>query len=68
MSDDTIISRIDLLTTRWLKMKKGMTWIILAKETWTEQIRKTTSGNLEKLMNAEFVEKAPNSIVRMWSN
>ena len=65
VTDDTIISRVGLLTTRWLKMKKIMAWVILAKEIWTKQIKKPTSYNLEKLMNVELLEKAANSIVKM---
>ena len=65
VTDDTIISRIDLLTTRWLKMKKIMAWVILAKEIWTKQIKKPTSDNLEKRMNVELLENAGNSIVKM---
>ena len=64
-TNDTIISRIGLLTTRWLKMKETMAWLILAKEIWTKQIRKSTSDNLKKLMNVELLEKAANSIVKM---
>ena len=51
VTHDTIISRIGMLTTRWLKMKKVMAWVILAKEIWTKQIKYPTSDNLEKLMN-----------------
>ena len=65
VTDDTIISRIGLLTTRWLKMKKIMAWVILAKEIWTKQIKKPTFGNLEKLMNVELLEKVANIIVKM---
>ena len=64
-TDDIIISRIDLLTTKWLKMKKIMAWVILAKEIWTKRIKKPTSDNLRKLMNVELLEKAANSIVIM---
>ena len=31
VTDGTIISKISLLTTRWLKMKKTMAWVIPAK-------------------------------------
>ena len=65
VTDDTVISRVGLLTTSWLKMKKIMAWVILAKEIWTKQIKKPTSDNLEKLMNVEGLEKAANSIVKM---
>ena len=65
VTDDTIISRIGLLTTRGLKMKKIMAWVILAKEIWTKQIKKPTFGNLEKLMNVELLEKVANIIVKM---
>ena len=65
VTDDTIISRIELLTTRWLKMKKIMAWVILAKEIWTKQIKKPTSDNLEKRMNVELLENAADSIVKM---
>ena len=65
VTDGTIISRIGLLTTIRLKMKKIIAWVILAKETWTKQIKKPTSGNLEKLMNVELFEEAANSIVKM---
>ena len=66
MTDDTIILRIGSLTTTWLKMKKIMACVILAKEIWTKQIKKPTSGNLEKLLNVELLEKAANSsIVKM---
>ena len=65
VTDEAIISRIGLLTTRWLKMKKIVAWVILAKEIWTKQIKKPTSDNLEKLMNVELLEKAANSIVKM---
>ena len=65
VTDDTIISRIGLLTAKWFKMKKIMAWVIQAKEVLTEQIRKPTSENLEKLMNVELLEKAANSIVKM---
>ena len=64
-TDDIIISRIGLLTTKWLKMKKIMAWVILAKEIWTKRIKKPTSDNLRKLMNVELLEKAANSIVIM---
>ena len=65
VTDDTVISRVGLLTTSWLKMKKIMAWVILTKEIWTKQIKKPTSDNLEKLMNVEGLEKAANSIVKM---
>ena len=65
VTDDTVISRVGLLTTSWLKMKKIMAWVILAKEIWTKQIKKPISDNLEKLMNVEGLEKATNSIVKM---
>ena len=65
VTDDTIISRIGFLTAKWFKMKKIMAWVIQAKEVLTEQIRKPTSENLEKLMNVELLEKAANSIVKM---
>ena len=65
VTDDTIISRIGLLTAKWFKMKKIMAWVIQAKEVLTEQIRKPTSENLEKLMKVELLEKAANSIVKM---
>ena len=63
--DDTIISRIGLRTTVWLKMKKIIAWVILARESWTKQIKKPTSNNLEKLMNVKLLEKTANSIVKM---
>ena len=63
--DDTIISRIGLRTTVWLKMKKIIAWVILAREIWTKQIKKPTSNNLEKLMNVKLLEKTANSIVKM---
>ena len=63
--DDTIISRIGLRTTVWLKMKKIIAWVILAREIWTKQIKKPTSNNLEKLMNIKLLEKTANSIVKM---
>ena len=63
--DDTIISRIGLRTTVWLKMKKIIAWVILAREIWTKQIKKPTSNNLEKLMNVKLLEKTTNSIVKM---
>ena len=65
VTDDTVISRVGLLTTSSLKMKKIMAWVILAKEIWTKQIKKPISDNLEKLMNVEGLEKATNSIVKM---
>ena len=34
-------------------------------ETWTKQIKKTTSDNLEKLIHVEILEKAANSIAKM---
>ena len=40
VTNDTIISQICLLTTKWLKMKKIMIWVILTKEIWTNQIKK----------------------------
>ena len=63
--DDTITSKIGLLTTRWLKMKKIMAWFILAKEIWTNKIKKSTSDTLEKLANVELLEKTANSIFKM---
>ena len=63
--DDTIISRIGLRTTVWLKMKKIIAWAILAREIWTKQIKKPISNNLEKLMNVKLLEKTANSIVKM---
>ena len=45
---------IGLLTKIWLKMKKIMAWIILAKKIWTKQIKKTKSVNLRKLMDVEL--------------
>ena len=51
MTNDTIISRIGLLTISWLKIKKIMAWVILAKEIWTKQIKEPISDNLPKLMN-----------------
>ena len=40
VTNDTIISQICLLATKWLKMKKIMIWVILTKEIWTNQIKK----------------------------
>ena len=65
MTGDTIILKVGLLTTRWLKIKKIMVWIILAKEIWIKQIKEPTSDNLEKLMNLELLEKAANSVVKI---
>ena len=65
MTNDAIILRIGLLTTSWLKMKKIMAWVILAKEILTKQIKKPTSDNLEKLINVELLEKAANTIIKM---
>ena len=65
MTNDVIILRIGLLTTSWLKMKKIMAWVILAKEILTKQIKKPTSDNLEKLVNVELLEKAANTIIKM---
>ena len=65
ITDDTIISRISLLTTSQFKMKKIIGWIMLAKEIRTKQIIKPKSDNLGKIMNVELLEKAANSIVKM---
>ena len=65
VTGDTIILKIGLLTTRSLKIKKIMVWIILAKEIWIKQIKEPTSDNLEKLMNLELLEKAANSVVKI---
>ena len=65
MTDDTIISRISLLTTSQFKMKKIIGWIMLAKEIRTKQIIKPKSDNLGKIMNVELLEKTANSIVKM---
>ena len=65
MTDDTIFSRISLLTTSQFKMKKIIGWIMLAKEIRTKQIIKPKSDNLGKIMNVELLEKAANSIVKM---
>ena len=65
VTNDTITSRVGLINKRWFKMKKIMTWVIIAKEIWTKQIRKQTSDNLEKIMKIELSEKAANSIVEM---
>ena len=51
--------------TRWLKMKKIMAWVILAKKIWTKQIKKTNIWQCVKLMNVELLEKAANSIAKM---
>ena len=65
MTNDAIILRIGLLTTSWLKMKKIMAWVILAKEILTKQIKKPTSDNLEKLIIVELLEKAANTIIKL---
>ena len=65
MTDDTIISRISLLTTSQFKMKKIIGWIMLAKEIRTKQIIKPKSDTLGKIMNVELLEKTANSIVKM---
>ena len=65
ITDDTIISRISLLTTSQFKMKKIIGWIMLAKEIRTKQIIKPKSDNLGKIMNVELLEKGANSIVKM---
>ena len=66
VTDDTIISRIGLLTAKWFKMKKIMAWVIQAKEFWTMKIKKLTSdGNLRKLMNVELLEKVGSSFVNI---
>ena len=65
ITDDTIISRISLLTTSQFKVKKIIGWIMLAKEIRTKQIIKPKSDNLGKIMNVELLEKAANSIVKM---
>ena len=65
ITDDTIISRISLLTTSQFKMKKIIGWIMLAKEIRTKQIIKPKADNLGKIMNVELLEKGANSIVKM---
>ena len=54
-TDDIIISRIGSLTISWLKMKKIMALLILAKEIWIKQIKKATSNNLRKLKDVEVI-------------
>ena len=40
--NDDVISRLEALTLNWLKMKRVMAMVILAKNQWIKKIKKET--------------------------
>ena len=53
--DDDVISRLETLTLNWLKMKRVMAMVILAKNQRIKKIKKQTSGEQSKLLNVEML-------------
>ena len=49
--NDDVISRLESLTLNWMKMKRVMAMIILAKNQWIKKIKKQTSDKQSKLIN-----------------
>ena len=41
--NDDVISRLEALTLNWLKMKRVMAMVTLAKNQWIKKIKKETS-------------------------
>lgn len=48
--NEDVISRLDSLTLKWLKMKKLMAIFILAKSKWINKIKKQTSDKQSRLL------------------
>ena len=63
--NDDVISRLESLTLNWMKMKRVMAMIILAKNQWIKKIKKQTSDKQSKLLNVEMLENAATVIFRM---
>ena len=49
--NDDVISRLEALTLNWLKMKRVMAMVILAKNQWLNKIKKQTSDKQPNLIN-----------------
>ena len=52
---DDVISRLETLTLNWLKMKRVMAMVILAKNQQIKKIKKQTSDEQSKLLNVEML-------------
>ena len=63
--NDCVISISESLTLKWLKMKRVMAMVILAKSQWIKKIKKQTSDKKSKLLNVERLENAATVIFRM---
>ena len=63
--NDDVISRLEALTQNWIKMKKVMVIVILAKNQWIKKIKKQTSDKQSKLLNVEMLENAATVIFRI---
>ena len=62
--NDDVISRLEALTLNWLKMKRVMAMVILAKNQWIKKIKKETDKP-SKPLNVEILENAATVIFRM---
>ena len=56
--NDNVISRLEVLTLNWLKMKIVMAMVILAKNQWLKKIKKQTSDKQSNLINVDMLENA----------
>ena len=63
--NDDVISRLEALTLNWLKMKRVMAMVILAKNQWVKKIKKEASNKPSKPLNVEKLENAATVIFRM---
>ena len=52
---DDAISRLEALTLNWLKIKRVMAMVILAKNERIKKVKKQTSGKQSKLLNVEML-------------
>ena len=56
--NDDVISRLESLTLDWMKIKRVMAMIILARNQRIKKIKKQTSDKQSKLLNVEMLENA----------
>ena len=63
--NEDVISSLEALTLNWLKMKRVMVMVILAKNQQIKKIKKQTSDKQSKLLNVEMLENAATVIFRM---
>ena len=54
--NDDVISRLESLTLNWMKMKRVMAMIILAKNQWIKKIKKQKGNHFWKKLKHPFLD------------